>query len=48
MAGGGPGWYARRVFETFAFLSTVGFATIFVVLVMKNRAQEREDEGRPK
>jgi len=32
------------VFETFAFLSTVGFATIFVVLVMKNRAHKDEDE----
>jgi hypothetical protein len=32
------------VFETIAFLSTIAFATIFVVLFMMNRAHQREDE----
>jgi hypothetical protein len=39
------GWYAEDVFETIAFLSTVAFATIFVVLFKMNRAQQNEDEG---
>jgi len=44
MAGAASGWYARRVFETIAFLSTIAFATIFVVLFQMNRAQKDEDE----
>jgi hypothetical protein len=44
MAEGGRGWYAESVFETIAFLSTVAFATIFVVLFKMNRTQQNEDE----
>jgi hypothetical protein len=33
------------VFETMAFLSTIGLATIFVVLFRIDRASRREDEA---
>lgn len=48
MADAVPGWYARGVFETIAFLSTVAFATIFVVLFQMNRNQTEEDERQGK
>ena len=48
MVGGGWGWYPGSVFETIAFLSTIAFATIFVVLFQMNRAQKDEDEGSSK
>jgi hypothetical protein len=36
------------VFETFAFLSTVGFAIIFVVLLKADRASRRADDNAQK
>jgi len=33
------------VFETMAFLSTIGLATIFVILFRIDRASRREDEA---
>ncbi len=44
MAAASRGWYARRVFETIAFLSTIAFATIFVVLFKMNRELPGDDE----
>jgi hypothetical protein len=32
------------VFETFAFLSTVGFAIVFIALVQADRASRRADD----
>ncbi len=35
------------MFETMAFLSTVGLATIFVILFRIDRASRREDAAAP-